>query len=49
MSKSPLVSIITPVSDRHEFIEECIESVLSQTFSDWEQIIVDAGVKGRIS
>ncbi len=48
MSKSPLVSIITPVSDRHEFIEECIESVLSQTFSDWEQIIVDDSIGEKV-
>ena len=44
MPQSPLVSIITPVSDRWQYIGQCIESVLSQTFSDWEQIIVDDSV-----
>lgn len=44
MSKRPLVSIITPVADRWQYIGQCIESVLSQTFSDWEQIIVDDSI-----
>lgn len=40
MSK-PLVSIITPTFNHERFIGACIESVLSQTFPDWEMIIVD--------
>jgi len=39
--KTPLVSIITPTYNHEKYIEECIESVLSQTFPDWEQIIID--------
>jgi glycosyltransferase involved in cell wall biosynthesis len=37
----PIVSIITPTYNHERFIGQCIESVLSQTFSDWEMIIVD--------
>ncbi len=54
MSKSPLVSIITPVADRHQYIGQCFESVLSQIFSSRGHIIVDdsigeeAGKVGRI-
>jgi len=36
-----LVSIITPSYKSERFISECIESVLSQTYREWEMIIVD--------
>lgn len=36
-----LVSIITPVHNAYDHIEETIDSVLAQTFSDWELILVD--------
>lgn len=36
-----LVSIITPTFNSANFIEETIESVLSQTYHNWEMIIVD--------
>ena len=36
-----LVSIITPSYNSSKFILECIESVLSQTYENWEMIIVD--------
>jgi len=41
--KELLVSIITPTYNHEQFIGQCIESVLAQTFSDWEQVIVDDG------
>jgi hypothetical protein len=37
----PIASIITPSYNSSQFISESIRSVLSQTFSDWEMIIVD--------
>lgn len=39
----PLISILTPTYNHERFIGECIESVLSQTYPSWEQIIVDDG------
>lgn len=36
-----LVSIITPLYNSEKFIEETIESVLRQTYNNWEMIIVD--------
>ena len=43
MAFRPLVSIITPTFNHAEFIGPCIESVLSQTYSDWELLIVNDG------
>jgi glycosyltransferase involved in cell wall biosynthesis len=37
------VSIITPFLNAGPFIKECIESVLAQTFDDWELLLVDDG------
>lgn len=37
----PEVSIITPCYNSSRFLEETINSVLSQTFDDWEWIITD--------
>ena len=36
-----LVSIITPSFNSSRFIEECIDSVLLQTYDNWELLIVD--------
>lgn len=38
---SPLVTIITPLYNAEEFFEDTFKSVLSQSFSDYEWIIVD--------
>ncbi|OQS61922.1 glycosyltransferase family 2 protein, partial [Actinobacillus suis] len=37
----PLISIIMPVYNAEEYIEEAIKSVLNQTYSNWELILVD--------
>ena len=39
--KLPLVSIITPLFNSEEYIKETISSVIAQTFTEWEMIIVD--------
>ena len=37
----PLVSVLTPVYNGERFLAECIESVLAQTYENWEYIIVN--------
>lgn len=37
----PFVSVLTPVYNGEEFIEECIDSVLAQSYQNWEYVIVN--------
>lgn len=37
------ISVIIPVYDVEAYLCECLDSVLNQTFSDWEAICVDDG------
>lgn len=41
LREEPLVSILTPVYNGEPYLIECIESVLAQTFQNWEYIIVN--------
>ncbi|WP_368503238.1 glycosyltransferase family 2 protein [Alkalihalophilus sp. As8PL] len=40
-STPPLVSVITPLYNAESFINETIQSVLNQTYTNWEMLIVD--------
>src|SRR5689334_16467396 len=37
----PLVSIVTPVYNGADYLCECIESILSQTYQNWQYTIVE--------
>jgi len=41
--KNPLVSVIMPAFNHDQFIGRAINSLLKQTFSDWELIVVNDG------
>ena len=41
MQKEELVSVITPLYNSFEFVEETIKSVQEQTYLNWELVIVD--------
>ena len=41
--KKPLVSIITNTYNSSLFIDNCLESILNQTYSNWELIVADCG------
>lgn len=40
---SPLFSVVVPVYNSSQYLRQCIESVLCQTFHDFELIVVDDG------
>src|SRR5262245_16979334 len=40
-SHHPLVSVVTPVFNGEKYLRECIESVIAQTYTNWEYLIVD--------
>jgi teichuronic acid biosynthesis glycosyltransferase TuaG len=43
MNNPPLVSVIMPAYNAVAYIEQAVESVVSQTFTSWELIIVNDG------
>jgi glycosyltransferase involved in cell wall biosynthesis len=45
--RAPLISVIMIFLDAERFIEEAIESVLSQTYRAWELLLVDDGSTDR--
>ena len=42
-TKLPLISVVVPIYNVERYLEECIESILSQTYSNIEVVLVDDG------
>ncbi len=40
-SSQPLVSVVVPVYNEAEYLGECLESILAQTYSNWNCVVVD--------
>ena len=43
MSQPPKISVVVPVYKAEKFLHSCIDSILSQTFKDFELLLVDDG------
>ena len=43
MNKSPKISIIVPIYKIERYLRQCIDSILTQTFTDYELLLIDDG------
>lgn len=43
LTSNPLISIITPLYNAKEYIEKGIDSVIGQTYTNWELLLIDDG------
>lgn len=42
-NNSPAVSVIVPVYNTEKYLRRCLDSILAQTFTDWECLVIDDG------
>lgn len=47
MISNPLISIIVPCYNAEKYIETCINSVISQTYENWECLLINDGSKDK--
>lgn len=43
--KNPTISVIVPVYNTEKYLPRCIDSILAQTFTDFELLLIDDGSK----
>ena len=43
----PSISVVVPIYNTEEYLDECIESILNQTYKDIELILIDDGSTDR--
>ena len=39
--QKPLISILTPFKNTSQYLKECIDSIINQSYTNWELLIVD--------
>lgn len=44
---NPKVSVIVPVYNVEKLLQRCIDSILAQTFTDFELLLIDDGSKDK--
>lgn len=49
MSEKPLVSVLMPAYNQAEYVSEAIESLLTQTYTNWELAVVDDGSPDNVA
>lgn len=47
MNGSPVISVIVPVYKVEPYLPECLDSILAQTFDDFELLLIDDGSPDR--
>lgn len=43
----PIISIIVPIYNVEQYLHRCVDSILAQTFTDWELLLIDDGSPDR--
>ena len=43
LTQMPKISVVVPCYNQAQYLDECLQSVLDQTYTDWECIIVNDG------
>lgn len=46
-NKNPKISVIVPVYNVEKYLRRCIDSILAQTFTDFELLLIDDGSKDQ--
>lgn len=47
INNNPKISVIVPVYNAERYLHRCIDSILAQTFTDFEVLLIDDGSKDK--
>ena len=47
MNKTPLITVIVPIYNGEKYLSSTVQSVIDQTYGNWELILVDDGSTDR--
>ena len=45
--EKPQISIVVPVYNVEDYLRQCLDSIIAQTFTNWECILIDDGSKDK--